>query len=139
MANPQRDPDDLWPACDEQPPGVSIRPLRPGDLQALLTHLYHHEQDDEDEGLVAGSGERWPAAGGGPVVAVRVRASVGRPGASAHAEYRRRRAAERARWTHGLPWRAGAVLALGVTARLLGAQLSPDVSLRRWSNRRAYR
>ena len=120
MANPQRDPDDLWPACDEQPPGVSIRPLRPGDLQALLTHLYHHEQDDEDEGLVAGSG--------GPVVAVRVRASVGRPGASAQHEYRRRRAAERARWTHGLPWRAGAVLAVGVTAGLLGAQLAPDLA-----------
>jgi hypothetical protein len=32
------------------------------------------------------------------VVVVRVRASVGRPGASAHAEYRRRRGIERARW-----------------------------------------
>jgi Nuclease-related domain len=128
MANPQPDPDDLWPACDEQPTGVSIRPLRPGDLQALLAHLHHHQQDDEDEGLVAGSGERRPAAGGGPVVAVRVRASVGRPGASAQHEYRRRRAAERARWTHGLPWRAGAVLAVGVTARLLGAQLAPDLA-----------
>jgi hypothetical protein len=127
MANPQPDPDDLWPACDEQPPGVSIRPLRHGDLQALLAHLHHHEHDDEDEGLVAGSGERRPA-GGGPVVAVRVRASVGRPGASAQHEYRRRRAAERARWTHGLPWRAGAVLAVGVAAGLLGAQLAPDLA-----------
>src|SRR5215208_5634298 len=120
MANPQPDPDDLWPACDEQPPGVSIRPLRPGDLQALLAHLHHHEQDDEDEGLVAGAGERRPA-GGGPVVAVRVRvrASVGRPGASAQGEYRRRRAAERARWTHGLPWPAAAVLGAGLIAGLL--------------------
>ena len=113
-------------ACDEQPPGVSIRPLGHGDLQALLAHLHQHEHDDEDEGLVAGSGERRPA-GGGPVVAVQ-RASVGRPGASAQGEYRRRRAAERARWTHGLPWRAGAVLAVGVTARLLGAQLAPDLA-----------
>jgi hypothetical protein len=63
MANPQPDPDDRWPACDEQPPGVSIRPLRPGDLQALLAHLHQHEHDDEDEGL-------WPG-----------RASGGRPGA----------------------------------------------------------
>jgi hypothetical protein len=62
------------------------------------------------------------------VVAVRVRASVGRPGASAQAQYRRRRAAERARWTHGLPWRAGAVLAVGVAAGLLGAQLAPDLA-----------
>jgi hypothetical protein len=126
MANPQPDPNDRWPACDE-PPGVSVRPLRHGDLQALLAHLHHHEQDDEDEGLVAGSGERRPAAGG-PVVAVRVRAGVGRPGASAQGEYRRRRAAERARWTHGLPWRAGAVLAVGVAAGLLGAQLAPDLA-----------
>jgi hypothetical protein len=64
MANPQPDPDDRWPACDEQPPGVSIRPLGHGDLQALLAHLHQHEHDDEDEGLVAGSGERRPAGGG---------------------------------------------------------------------------
>jgi hypothetical protein len=127
MANPQPDPDDLWPACDEQPPGVSIRPLRHGDLQALLAHLHHHEHDDKDEGLVPGSGERRPARGG-PVVAVRVRASVGRPGASAQGEYRRRRAAERASWTHGLPWRAGAVLAVGIIAGLLAAQLAPDLA-----------
>jgi hypothetical protein len=130
MARPHRtppDPDDRWPACDEQPPGISIRPLRLGDLQALLAHLHHHEQDDEDEGLLAGPGGRRLAAGG-PVVAVRVRASVGRPGASAHAEYRRRRAAERARWTPGLPWRAGAVLAAGVVAGLLGAQVAPDLA-----------
>jgi len=61
-------------------------------------------------------------------VAVRVRASVGRPGASAQHEYRRRRATEGARWTHGLPWRAGAVLAVGVAAGLLGAQLAPDLA-----------
>jgi hypothetical protein len=124
MANPQPDPDDLWPACDEQPPGVSIRPLRHGDLQALLAHLDHPEHDDEDEGLVPGR----PPGVGGPVVAVRVRASVGRPGASAQGEYRRLRAAERARWTHGLPWRAGAVLAVGVAAGLLGARLAPDLA-----------
>jgi hypothetical protein len=62
------------------------------------------------------------------VVAVRVRASVGRPGASAQAQYRRRRAVERARWTHGLPWRAGAVLAGGGAARLLAAQFTPDLA-----------
>ena len=120
----QPDPDELWSACDEQPPGVSIRPLRHGDLQALLAHL-HHQHDDEDEGLAPGPGERRPA-GGEPVVAVLVRASVGRPGASAHAEYRRRRAVERASWARGLLWRAGAVLAAGIIAGLLAAQLAPD-------------
>jgi Nuclease-related domain len=128
MANPQPDPDDRWPACDEQPPGVSIRPLGHGDLQALLAHLHQHEQADQDEGQLAGSGERRPATGGGPVVAVRVRASAGRPGASAQGEYRRRRAAERASWTRGLPWRAGAVLAVGIIAGLLGAQVAPDLA-----------
>jgi hypothetical protein len=117
---PQPDPDDRWPACDEQPPGVSIRPLSHSDLQALLAHVDHHEQGNEDEGLLAG-----PAAGG-PVVALRVRASVGRPGASAHAEHRRRRAAERASWTHSLPWRAAAVLAAAVAAGLPATQVTPD-------------
>src|SRR5215211_7756374 len=122
MAHPQPpkpDPDDLWPSCDEQPPGVSIRPLGHGDLQALLAHLHHHAHDDEDG--------RRPATGG-PVVAVRVRASVGRPGASAHAQYRRRRAAERTDWTRGLPWRAAAVLAAGVAAGLLATQVAPDLA-----------
>jgi hypothetical protein len=124
---PQPDPDGIWPSCDEEQPGVSIRPLRAGDLQALLAHLDHREHDDADEGLVVGPARRRPAAGG-PVVAVRVRATVGRPGASAHAEYRRRRAAERASWTHGLPWRAGAVLAAGVVTGLLAAQVAPDLA-----------
>jgi hypothetical protein len=62
---PQPDPDDLWPACDEQPPGISIRPLRHGDLQALLAHLnHHHEHDDKDESLVAAPVGRRPAAAG---------------------------------------------------------------------------
>ena len=124
---PKPDPDGLWPSCDEQPPGVSIRPLGHGDFQALLAHLHHHAQDDEDEGLVVGPAGRRPAAGG-PVVAVRVRASVGRPGASAHAEYRRRRAAERADWTRGLPWRVAVVLAAGVAAGLLATQVAPDLA-----------
>jgi nuclease-like protein len=130
MARPhpsQPDPDGIWPECDEEQPGVSIRPLSHGDLQALLAHLHHHEHDDEDESLLAGPGGRRPAAGG-PVVAVRVRASIGRPGASAHAQYRRRRATERANWTRSLPWRAAAVLAAGMTAGLLGAQLAPDLA-----------
>jgi Nuclease-related domain len=121
---PQPDPDGLWPACGEEPPGISIRPLRHGDLHALLGH---HEHDDEDEGRLVGPGGRRPAAGG-PVVAVRVRASVGRPGASAHAEYRRRRAAERAAWTRGLPWRLAVVLAAAVAAGLLAAAVAPDLA-----------
>jgi hypothetical protein len=66
---------------------VSIRPLTHADLAALLAHLDH----DHDPGDTLNSA--MPA----PVLAMRVRASVGRPGASAHAEYRRRRGIERAR------------------------------------------
>jgi hypothetical protein len=129
MARPQRpqpDPDDLWSSCDEELPGVSIRPLSHADLQALLAHLNHHKQD-RDEGRLAGTAGPRPAAGG-PVVAVRVRASVGRPGASAHAEYRRRRAAERATWTRSLRWRAGVVLAAAMTVGLLATQVAPDLA-----------
>jgi hypothetical protein len=103
---------------------VSIRPLSHADLQALLAYLDHH---DRDERLLTGPGGRWPAAGE-PVVAVRVRASVGRPGASAQAEYRRRRASERAAWTRGLLWRAAAVLAAGAAAGLLAIQLAPHLT-----------
>jgi hypothetical protein len=59
---------------------------------------------------------------------MRVRASVGRPGASAHAEYRRRRAAELAAWTHSLPWRIAAVLAIGLAAWLLATQVVSHLS-----------
>jgi hypothetical protein len=123
----QPEPDDRWPACEEQPPGISIRPLRHDDLPALLAHLNHHREHDQDEDLLAGSAGR-RAAVGGPVVAVRVRASVGRPGASAHAEYRCRRSSERARWIHSLPWRVAAVLAAGVTAGLVATQVASDLA-----------
>ena len=121
---PDPDPDRSWPSCDQEQPGVSIRPLSHADLQALLAHLDHH---DRDERLLTGPGRRRPAAGQ-PVVAVRVRASVGRPGASARAEYRRRRAVERAAWTRGLPWRAAAVLAAGAAAGLLATRLAPHLT-----------
>ena len=87
MARPQPnpDPDGIWPSCDDEQPGVSIRPLRHADLAALLDQHNHHK----DQGDILRSGV--PA----PVLAVRVRASVGRPGASAAAEYRRHRTAER--------------------------------------------
>jgi Nuclease-related domain len=120
MPQPDPDPGGFWPSCDDEQPGVSIRPLSHADLAALLAHLDQHNH--QDPGPLLGSGA--PA----PVLAVRVWASVGRPGASAHAEYRRRRAIERAAWACGLPWRASAVLAVGVTAWLLAAQVTPDLA-----------
>jgi Nuclease-related domain len=118
---PAPDADGVWPSCDDPQPGVSIRPLRHADLAALLAHLdqHHHRQDPGD-----------PLGSGGPtpVLAVRVRASVGRPGASAQAEYRRRRAAELAAWTRTQPWRAAIVLAAAAAVWLLAAQVLPGLS-----------
>jgi hypothetical protein len=122
----QPEPDDRWPACEEQPPGISIRPLHHDDLPALLALLNHHRKHDRDEDLLAAQGRR-RAAVGGPVLALRVRASVGRPGAFASAEYRRRRATDWAAWSRGLPWRVAVVLAAGVASGLLAAQVIPDL------------
>jgi hypothetical protein len=121
------DPDGRWPSCDDEQPGMSIRPLSQRDLQALLAHLTpdHGQEQPPGQGHRPGLEVGRPPAAGRPVVAVRVRASVGRPGAAAHAEYRRRRAAERARWTHSLPWRVAAVVATGLVGGLLAAQVAP--------------
>jgi hypothetical protein len=97
---------------------VSIRPLSQADLAALLAHLHHHP----DQNDILGSG------GSAPVVAVRVRASVGRPGASAQGEYQRRRATELATWAGGLPWRVLALVAAGVAAWLAAARVAPNLA-----------
>ena len=115
---PDPHPDGVWSSCDDQQPGVSIRPLSQADLAALLAHLHHHQ--DRDHILRSGRSA--------PVVAVRVRASVGRPGASAQGEYQRRRATELATWARSLPWRVAAVVAAGVAAGLAAARVAPDLA-----------
>jgi hypothetical protein len=100
MANPRR-----FPFDDDARPSGSVRPLSQADLQAILAHL----ADDPDE-LLAGTGADWP------VVAVQVRATVGRPGASARVRWRRARAAEWAVWTRSLPWRIAAMLGIGAAS-----------------------
>jgi Nuclease-related domain len=113
MASPQP-----WPFDDDERPSGSVRPLSQADLQAILAHL----SDDHDE-LLAGTGvDR-------PVVAVRVRASVGRPGGSAQARWRQERAAEWATWTRTLQWRVAAILGIGAAGAVLGNLLAPRLSL----------
>jgi hypothetical protein len=59
---------------DDEQPGVSIRPLSQADLDAILA-----EAGTDADSLLAGTrADR-------PVLALRVRATVGRPGASAEA------------------------------------------------------
>jgi hypothetical protein len=106
-----------WPFDDDRPSG-SVRPLSQADLQAILAHL----GDDPDE-LLAGTGmDR-------PVVAMRVRASVGQPGGSAQARWRRARAAEWTAWTRTLPWRLAATLGIGAGGALLGSLIAPRLGL----------
>jgi hypothetical protein len=106
-----------WPFDDDRPSG-SVRPLSQADLQAILAHL----ADDPDQ-LLAGTGA------GRPVLAVRVRASAGRPGGSAQASWRRMQAAEWAAWTRSLPWRVAATLATGAGGGVLGSLLAPRLGL----------
>jgi hypothetical protein len=106
-----------WPFDDDQPSG-SVQPLSQADLQAILAHL-----DEDPDQLLAGTGADRP------VVAVRVRASVGRPGGSAQARWRRMRAAERAAWTRSLPWRVAVLLGIGAGGGVLGNLLAPRLSL----------
>ena len=98
-----------WPFDDDRPSG-SVQPLSQADLQAILAHL----GDDPDQ-LLAGTGADRP------VLAVRVRASVGRPGGSAEAQWRQLRAAEWATWARTLRWRVAAILGIGAAARVLAS------------------
>jgi hypothetical protein len=107
-----------WPFEDDDRPSGSIQPLSQADLQAILAHLGDHP----DQLLASTSPGR-------PVVGVRVRASVGRPGGSAQARWRRLRAAEWAAWTRTVPRRAAAILAITTSGGLLGSLLVPRLGL----------
>ena len=107
-----------WPFDDDDRPSGSVRPLSQADLQAILAHL----GDDADELLAGAIGDR-------PVVAMRVRATVGQPGGSAQAQWRRARAAEWAAWTRTLPWRVAVILGIAVGGGVLGRLLVPRLGL----------
>jgi hypothetical protein len=107
-----------WPFDDDDRPSGSVRPLSQVDLQAILAHL-----NDDPDGLLAGTGADRP------VVAVRMRASLGRPGGSAQATWRRFRASEWAAWTRSLPWRAAVTLGVGAAGGLLGNLVAARMSL----------
>jgi hypothetical protein len=107
-----------WPFDDEDRPSGSVRPLSHADLQAILAHL----GDNSDELLAGTSADR-------PVVTVRVRASVGRPGGSAQARWQQQRAAEWAAWTQTLPWRVAVILGAGAAGGVFGRLLAPRLGL----------
>jgi hypothetical protein len=107
-----------WPFEDDDRPSGSVQPLSQADLQAILAHL----SDDPEELLASTIGDR-------PVVAVRVRATGGRPGGSAQARWRQMRAAEWAAWTRTLPWRIAAILGIGAGGGIVGSLLAPRLGV----------
>jgi hypothetical protein len=107
-----------WPFDDEDRLSGSVRRLSQADLQAILARL----NSDPDQLLAGTDADR-------PVVAVRVPASVGRPGGSAQARWRRLRAAEWAAWTRTLPWRVAVILGIGAVGGVLGSLLAPRLGL----------
>ena len=107
-----------WPFDHDDRPSGSVRPLSQADLQAILAHL-----DDNPDQLLAGTGADRP------VVAMRVRASVGQPAGSAQARWRRLRAAEWAASTRTLPWRAAATFGIAVGGGVLGRLVGPRLGL----------
>ena len=109
-----------WPFDDDEDrPSGSVRPLSQADLQAILAHL----ADDDPEELLAGTGADRP------VVTMRVRATVGRPGGSAQTQWRRKRAAEWTAWTRTLPWRVAAILGISLGGGVLGSLLASRLGL----------
>jgi hypothetical protein len=123
---------------DDDTPGVSIHPLGQADVKAILAHLAG-EPDDPGVQLdprpsTRPRQPRRPAPAGRPAGSGRNdRRPGGRPGASAQAEYQRRRAREHAAWARTLPWRVagalGAVLAAIVAATLLSLPLPARAAL----------
>jgi hypothetical protein len=112
--------------------GLSVRALTAEELQRFLDA--HQGQPAELLGSgwdaldPSGDPRTPPGAGLGPpgpqptVVAEPPSGSLGSPGRSALAEYRRRRALELAGWTRSLVWRAPLVAAAGALAQVLAAQ-----------------
>ena len=108
--------------------GLSVRALTAEELQRFLDA--HHGQPAE----LRGSG--WAALDppghplGGPrtppaltvAVPAELSGSLGSPGRSALAAYRRRRATELAGWTRSLAWRAPLVAAAGLAGQVLATQ-----------------
>jgi Nuclease-related domain len=118
--------------------GLSVRALTAEELQRFLDA--HHGQPAEllgsgwaaldPPGHPLGGPRTPPEAGleppGLPAAAppaAPVTGSIGSPGRSALAAYRRRRATELAGWTRSLAWRAPLVVAAGLAGDMLAVQL----------------
>jgi Nuclease-related domain len=109
--------------------GLTVRALTAEELQRFLDA--HHGQPAEllGSGWAAldppghpRGGPRTPPAPTLPVPAEPARGSLGSPGHSARAAYRRRRAEEPAAWMRSLAWRVPLVAAAGTVGQVLATQ-----------------
>jgi hypothetical protein len=121
--------DDEFGRSVYQGTGLSVRALTAAQLQRFLAA--HADQPAQLLGSGWATlepprhplgGPRTPPAATQPVVPAEVTGSLGSPGRSALAAYRRRRATELAAWTRTLAWRAPLVAAAGLASGLLAAQ-----------------
>jgi hypothetical protein len=109
--------------------GLSVRALTSEELQRFLDAHAGQPAELLGSGWAALDppghplgGPRTPPVPTLPVVSAEVAGSLGSPGRSALAAYRRRRAEELAAWTRSLAWRTPLVAATGLAADLLTAQ-----------------
>jgi hypothetical protein len=110
--------------------GLSVRALTAEELQRFLDAHTGQPAELLGRGWAAldppghpAGGPRTPPAATLPVVPAEVTGSLGSPGRSALAAYRRRRAEELAAWTRSLAWRAPLVAAAALAANVLAAQV----------------
>ena len=96
------------------------------DATALGLQAKHPWPGSRPCSRAATAGRRWRGSAGG---GVQVSASVGQPGGSAQASWRRMRAAEWTTWIRTLPWRVAAIVVIGVAGSLLGSLLVPRLGL----------
>lgn len=116
-----RDEDRWW---DETQPGVDVRELTAADLGRYAALL----ESSAPEGGQPGSGAR--VRPGKPEASwsrglrwANWRTRPGRPGASAHAEYQRRRRGERQAWLRARPRRLALTIMTAAAASVVGAVL----------------
>jgi hypothetical protein len=109
--------------------GLSVRALTAEELQRFLDAHQGQPAELLGRGWAALDppghplgGPRTPPAPTLPVVPAEVAGSLGSPGRSALAAYRRRRVTELAAWVRSLVWRAPLVAAAGLAVDVLAAQ-----------------
>jgi Nuclease-related domain len=108
---------------DDDTLGLSIHALTRQDMEAILASMPDEPHDEPPL--------RLPSLQRAAAAQRRQRRAYGTPGASAQAQYQRRRAAEHAAWAHTLPLRVAATALAGLGGLLLAtiARLPAPASL----------